>query len=101
MVEKVIHNLNLVFPLLLPHILCLSVDNVDNFGDNSVYSVCKAWGNCGEIWIFMWKPEILWIFYPHFGRFCGFLWAFPCFFLLFLVLPFYCFYFTGIYSSRK
>ena len=57
-----------------------NVDNVDNFGDNSVYSVCKAWGNCGEIWIFMWKPEILWIFYPHFGRFCGFLLGFSLFF---------------------
>lgn len=45
-------------------------------------------------------------------KFCGFFihiladfavsfWAFPCFFLLFLVLPFYCFYFTGIYSSKK
>ena len=101
MVEKVIHNLNLVFPLLFTTYLVFVVDNVDNFGDNSVYSVCKAWETVGKYGFLCGNRKFCGFFIHILADFAVSFWAFPCFFLLFLVLPFYCFYFTGIYSSRK
>ena len=49
-----------------PYMLCLSVDNVDNFVDNLVYTLGKVKGKHGEICIFMWKRQLLLNIYPQF-----------------------------------
>ena len=49
-----------------PYMLCLSVDNVDNFVDNLVYTLGKVQGKHGEICSFMWKRQLLLNIYPQF-----------------------------------